>query len=96
MTPYLQSRRLSDQQYVAELERQIRQRRWDEVAIGSPAEWAMESHALAKAALLPSGGSVDEAYYRARIPVVDERLALGGLRLAAWLNRSLAVPPPWR
>ena len=95
-TVLIAHRGLNDQQYLAELERQIKQRRWDEVAIGSPAKWAMESHALAKVALLPPGGVVDEAYYRAQIPVVDERLALGGLRLAAWLNRSLAEPPPAR
>jgi hypothetical protein len=55
----------------------------------------MESHELAKAALSPPQGIVDDAYFRAQI-VVDERLALGGLRLAAWLNRSLAVPPSAR
>jgi hypothetical protein len=52
----------------------------------------MESHALARAALLPSGGIVDEAYFRAQIPVIEQRLALGGLRLAAWLNQSLTGP----
>jgi len=88
--------RLSDQQCLAELERQIKQRGWDAVAIGSPSEWAMESHALAKVALLPPQGVVDEGYYRAQIAVVDQRLALGGLRLAAWLNRSLADLPPAR
>ena len=56
----------------------------------------MESHALGKAALLPPQGVVDEAYYRAKISVIDERLALGGLRLAASLNRSLAAAPPAR
>ncbi|MEA2668222.1 MAG: nuclease [Chloroflexota bacterium] len=95
-TALIAHRRLSDQQYLVELERQIKQRRWDAVATGSPAEWAMESHAFAKAALLPPQGVADEAYYRAEIAVVDERLALGGLRLATWLNRSLAAAPPAR
>jgi nuclease S1 len=95
-TALIAHRRLSDQQYLAELERQIKQRGWDAAATGSPAEWAMESHAFGKAALLPAKGVVDEAYYRAKISVVDERLALGGLRLAAWLNRSLAAEPPAR
>ncbi len=89
-------RGLDDQRYVAELERQIKQRGWEALEIGSPAQWAMESHALAKAALLPPQGIVDDAYFRAQIVVVDERLVLGGLRLAAWLNRSLAVPPSAR
>ena len=95
-TALIAHRQLNDQQYLVELERQIKQRRWDTVASGSPAEWAMESHAFGKAALLPPKGVVDEAYCRAQISVIDERLALGGLRLAAWLNRSLAAPPPAR
>jgi hypothetical protein len=80
-------RRLRDGAYAAELERQISARRWR--ASGSPAEWAMESHALARAALLPAGGEAGEAYYRAHIAQVDERLALGGLRLASVLNDAL-------
>jgi nuclease S1 len=80
-------RKLNDRAYVAELERQIKARRW--VASGSAAEWAMESHALAKAALLARGGEADEAYYRKHIGAIEERLALGGLRLAAVLNQAL-------
>ena len=91
-TALIAHRQLSDRLYVAELEGQIKQRGWDAPATGSPAEWAMESHALAKAALLPDKGVVDEAYFRARIAAVDERLALGGLRLAAALNRSAGEP----
>jgi S1/P1 Nuclease len=95
-TALIAHRRLSDQQYLAELERQIKQGGLDAMAVGSPSEWAMESHALAKVALLRPQGVVDESYYRAEIPVVDARLARGGLRLAAWLNRSLVGPPPAR
>ena len=84
-------RKRNDRAYVAELERQIKARRWG--ASGSAAEWAMESHALAKAALLAPGGDADEAYYRKHIGVIEERLALGGLRLAAVLNQALATPP---
>jgi hypothetical protein len=72
----------------------MRENRWDTRTIGSPEEWAMQSHSWAKAALLPSRGSVDAAYYRAQIPRVDERLALGGLRLASVLNRCLTLRPP--
>ena len=80
-TELVAHRKLSDRAYVAELERQIAARKW--TRRGSAAEWAMESHALAKAALLPARGDADEAYYRKHIAQVDERLALGGLRLAA-------------
>ena len=52
----------------------------------------MESHALARAALLPAGAEAGEAYYRAHIEQIDERLALGGLRLARALNDALAEP----
>jgi hypothetical protein len=49
----------------------------------------MESHSLAKAALLPERGEASEAYYRTNIAKIDERLALGGLRLARAVNAAL-------
>jgi hypothetical protein len=93
-TTLVAHRRLSDRQYLAALEALVKQQRLDAREPGSPVDWAMESHALAKAGLLPANGIVDEAYFRARISMIDERLALGGLRLAAWLNRSLVDAPP--
>ena len=81
-------RRLRDGAYAAELERQISAQRWR--ASGSPVDWAMESNAIARAALLPAGGDAGEAYYRAHIAQIDERLAFGGLRLARMLNDTLA------
>jgi hypothetical protein len=80
-------RRLRDGAYAAELERQIAAQRWR--ALGSPVDWAMESNAVARTALLPAGGEAGEAYYRAHIAQIDERLALGGLRLARVLNDAL-------
>lgn len=56
---------------------------------GSPEQWANESFRLAHEIWLPDGGAVDEAYYRKNIGVLDERLALAGLRLAALLNQAL-------
>ena len=93
-TSLIAHRRLTDGQYLDELSRQIDQRGWGALATRSAIEWAMESHALATKALLPSQGVVDDAYYRTYIAQADERLALGGLRLAALLNQSLAAPPP--
>jgi hypothetical protein len=90
-TALIAHRKRSDQQYVTELERLIKERGLDAQLSGSPAEWAMESHALAKIGLLPANGAADETYYQSQIAAIDDRLALGGLRLAAWLNRSL--PP---
>lgn len=93
-TVLIAHRQLGDRQYLDELSEQIARGRRNTLSTSSPAEWAMESHALAKRALLPRQGVVDEAYYRAHISVIDERLALGGLRLAAVLNQSLPEPPP--
>jgi nuclease S1 len=87
-------RGLDDPHYVAAIEDEIRQNRWDRVPTGVPAEWAVESFWLAKAALLPPQANVDEAYYRAQVPVIDKRLALAGLRLAALLNASFTTAPP--
>ena len=87
-------RKLGDLQYLTVLQQLIRHKRLDREPVDSPAAWAFESHALAKKALVPEYGKIDEAYYAEYIRVVDRRLALGGLRLAALLNRSLATPPP--
>ena len=93
-TTLVAHRQLDDRQYLAALEQRITQNRWEARATGSPADWAMESHALARAALLPPQGLVNDAYYRAQISIVDERLALAGLRLAALLNAIFTSDPP--
>ena len=95
-TTLIAHRQLSDRQYLASLAPQLTKPRRDTILNSAPAEWAMESHALAKAALLQPGADAGEVYFRTHIAAIDERLALGGLRLAALLNRSLAVPPPAR
>jgi hypothetical protein len=89
-------RQLNELQYLAELDRLIKQRGWTTANPGTPDEWAMQSHALGKAALVAPQASIDEAYYQKHISVIDERLALAGLRLAALINRSLTTPPPSR
>ena len=85
----IERRKLTDQKYLTELTRQIQELQLTKKSGGTAAEWANESLALAKAALLRPGGAVDESYYRTQIQVIDQRLALGGLRLAALLNRVL-------
>jgi hypothetical protein len=82
-------RGLDDAAYLAVLRAVVRNKRWTIDAPGTPAEWAMQSKTAAKAALLPQHGSVDEAYYRAHIGEIEQRLALAGLRLAAVINRSV-------
>jgi len=82
-------RGLDDAAYLAVLREVVRKNRWTTDAPGTPAEWAMQSKTAAKAALVPQRGIIDEAYYRAHIGVIEERLALAGLRLAAVINRSV-------
>jgi hypothetical protein len=80
----------SEQDYVAYLEQRIATENLR--AGGTPENWANESLNLAKRVWVNDGGAVDEAYYRANITVLGERLALAGLRLAAALNDALSNP----
>lgn len=89
-------RALDDRMYLERLEEQIRQRGLNTRPVGAPADWAIESLALSNAAMLAPGAEVDETYYRHHLPVIEQRLALGGVRLAALLNRSLTKAPPQR
>lgn len=63
-------------------------------ASGNPEDWANESHTFSQAAWLDDGGVLDDTYYNAQIQVVDKRLALAGLRLAALLEDVFGTPPP--
>lgn len=86
-------RNIDDRQYVAALRKLIVEKRWGSQAPGTPAQWAEQSWRLAKEALVAPNTNIDEAYYRRQITVVDERIALAGVRLAAVLNRVLATDP---
>jgi hypothetical protein len=77
---------LKEAAYVAALEARISTERLGDLPIGTPAEWADESHHAAQEAILPEGGAVDQAYYEREIPVLERRLELAGVRLAAILN----------
>ena len=86
-------RALDDGAYVAVLEKLIADRTWAGQPAGTPTEWAVQSWALARNALVAPDTNIDERYYRAQLPVIDERLALGGVRLAAVLNRIFVAVP---
>ena len=75
-------------EYVAHLEKLISDEHL--AASGNPEDWANESHEYAKSALLPDRAQIDENYYEKEIKVVDRRLALAGMRLAALLNEAFA------
>ena len=75
--------------YNAYLERLIAERNLQKCAGGTPEDWANESFHLAHQVWVSEGGEVDDAYYKKNIEVVNERLALAGLRLARILNQAL-------
>ncbi len=86
-------RNLDDRAYVAQLQKLIIDNRLAAQPIGTPAEWAEQSWRLARQALVSPGANLDDAYYRPQIAVIDERLAVAGVRLAAVLNRTLINRP---
>lgn len=77
---------LSEANYVRRLDKLIEDQHLS--ASGTSSDWANESHHYAQAAWLDNGGSVDESYYDRWVKVMDERLALAGIRLAAVLNEA--------
>ena len=86
-------RDIDDREYVAALRKLIVDKRWASAPAGTPAQWAEQSWQLAKEALVQPDTNIDESYYRRHIRVIDERMALAGLRLAATLNRVLTLRP---
>lgn len=84
---------LSEREYVRRIQAMIRLEGPDGKAGGTPEDWANESHEEARAILRHRPAKVDQAYYNANIHMVDEKLALAGLRLAALLNRILGSIP---
>ena len=57
-------------------------------------DWALQSHAVGgmiwSPELVPPDGAVDDNYYEAVLPILDQQLALGGVRLARFLNEALS------
>jgi hypothetical protein len=86
-------RNIDDREYVAALRKLIVDKRWGTDAAGTPVQWAEQSFRLAKGALVAPNANIEEGYYRRHIPVIDERMALAGVRLAAVLNRVLVSQP---
>lgn len=86
-------RNLDDRAYLDVLRKIVTARSLGSGSPGTPAEWAEQSWKLAKEALVTPGTNIDEAYFTRHIRVIDERMALGGVRLAAVLNRVLTSRP---
>jgi len=85
-------RNIDDRAYLAALQKLIVERRWGSQPAGTPAQWAEQSWRLAREALVSPATNIDEGYYRRHIGVIDERISLAGVRLAAVLNRVLVYP----
>jgi hypothetical protein len=83
----------SEEEYVGRLNTLIAQKHLDKRAGGTPIDWANESHLEARHIIEVKPGAVDEAYYQSNIELVNEKLALAGLRLAAVLNATLGKAP---
>ena len=60
---------------------------------GTPADWATESYQLAmsNAYAVPADGQLGQEYLERNLPVVEERLKVAGIRLAAVLNGAFAL-----
>jgi hypothetical protein len=60
---------------------------------GNPQDWVEETHKAARAMwnAVPTDATLTDDYYQQALPVLDRQLALGGLRLAKFLNDAYAV-----
>ena len=84
----------SEEEYVVRLKGLIDKEHLAQKAPGIPADWANESHLQARQIIEQKPASIDEQYYLSHIDLVNERLALAGLRLASLLNNELGNIPP--
>jgi len=60
---------------------------------GTALDWALESHAIAQQVQVPEGADLDDTYMDDNAEVADERLLLGGLRLARVISDALSPKP---
>ena len=83
----------SEEEYVRRLNALIAEKHLESHASGTPVDWANESHVQARHIMEAKPAAVDEAYYQANIELVNQKLALAGLRLASLLNDALGKAP---
>jgi len=83
----------SEEDYVRHLEKLIVDKGLAARSGGTPEEWANESHVQARQIIEQKPVSIDDQYYQAHIDLVNEKLALAGLRLATVLNNALGRIP---
>lgn len=83
----------SEEEYVGRLNTLIAQKHLANQAGGTPVDWANESHLQARQIMEAKPAAIDDAYYQANIELVNQKLALAGLRLATLLNNTLGKAP---
>jgi S1/P1 Nuclease len=83
-----------EKKYLAMLRSEILENNWKKQDEGDPAAWANTSHRYAQDAFVDNGALISSKYYEAEIKIVDQQLALGGLRLAEVLNGIFTLSPP--
>jgi|SRR5437867_5431941 len=85
---------LSEKDYVRTLNDWLERQSIEELRQGTAREWALESHqaAITTAYDLPADRNLGDPYVRASLPVVSDRLARAGARLAMLLNEAFARP----
>ena len=83
----------SEEEYVSRLNTLIAQKHPENQSHGTPVDWANESHLQARHIMEATPAAIDDAYYQANIDLVNQKLALAGLRLAALLNDALGKTP---
>ncbi len=85
---------ISEEQYVVQLERTLRQRGdLQRLTSGTTLDWAMESFQVSKNVVypfLPRSLELDDDYLTKVQSIMTDRLLRGGARLAAVLDRALA------
>ncbi len=59
---------------------------------GTPTSWALEAHKAAQVvwSAKPLNNILNDSYYQVALPILDRQLAIGGLRLARFLNEAFA------
>ena len=67
----------------------LRGKEIDAQSLGTPVDWALASRKLGEDAIVPQESQLTLPYYEKFSSVVDQQLALAGIRLAVLLNAAL-------
>ena len=85
----ISKRGLNVADYTAHLEDEVLPGLDASVAGGTPIDWANESHQIAQDQRVENNTTLSSAYVTAALPIVDDRLARGALRLAKLIEDAL-------